>query len=901
MNDTKSALCLCGGTFFSLLLEATNSNVPSQKVIFKDFISIGDPQAMENVDIEMLSTYASDFKNCKPLRKNSKYVRLGDAKVADMFEERIRASKQTVISQVQRFCDEYIYKDKDNHTWLVAALLELIRKDGYIEDKLLYIRPGFLPCRRDELFVDDEEKIKIDFYEFLLAIWVYVFRYCSDNGLGQYTLKQWTRQDKKSSPIRFDKALLENGAMKTHVDLTYDSYISKMPDDLNNVHSAKDKNSYTIVVGDQYITNTMIPVIRKKSEDFVLSGKYAKYLSNLYGSYSKCTTYLYKVKRPFKDFYVCNDLRLRVISPITFLEKKSQHRHVPESIHGISIETLMRATSATKIQIVGSGGLGKTMMMYHLMLDTIENYSKYQMVPIFIIASKLSPDGQYDIIESLYDVFSKYDATLIKSDLVELLNLGKIVLLIDGYDEIPQKYRAIFRDEIERFFLHYPNNYIIISSRNNNQLRLLDSFIPFEILPLEADQAYEMIRKIDPNEVDNDLKERFIKDLQENRFNFNRDEKKEFLGNPLLLTIMLTTYAVTNTIATKRYLFYEDAYAVLAQRHDGNKGLTREFKTGLDIEKFKRVFGEFCALAFAKQEYEFPTEIFRKYLQEVIDANNITTTVEAFIEDITEKLCFIYLDEDTYRWIHRSFQEYFAAYFFSRQLEGTYPSILRIFTMYDESLFDDETLPMLYGLDERKTELCIIYPYLREHFIDCGMQDTDKDYLKFLRMYYSDITYGTGDIECVHMDTDWAVYNFIVGQYQLHRDFTKMDFDDSTEYATEKEDYYYIYSDWNDIERRGGCTELVSYDEIPEGYEDCYEPEYAGSMCFISTHMIALNYIMDDTLDREHNDFILHKLLDKDFPLRQEYRGILNFYDSLKRKYEGKKDLAESEFLSNFH
>ena len=54
--------------------------------------------------------------------------------------------------------------------------------------------------------------------------------------------------------------------------------------------------------------------------------------------------------------------------------------------------------------------------------------------------------------------------------------------------------------------------------------------------------------------------------------------------------------------------------------------------------------------------------------------------------------------------------------FFSRQLEQRFGAVLDILTVRDEMDHDSMVLPMLYGMEPEKTELCIFIPFLEKVF-----------------------------------------------------------------------------------------------------------------------------------------------------------------------------------------
>lgn len=892
-------LYLCGGTFLTLLTQYKKNN-PKTKKVYGNYALLGGLSKIMGNDLadtykgSSASVSTSNYRACED--KAPTFLLIEDEVFGKKFHTDILNSYDKKLTEAEEFVEQYINISKED-PWLVRAILELLNNDTDSEPSdCLYALPDGNAISIERLVQSNT----IYLPSLILGVWDFIINTKRVNTRGKSTFLRWNNKSGEQNEYVL-KALEIGNSITQEIDLytTREDALHIFEDDFEDEYVETDPD---------VLSGKIAPDLSRVvngAENFLLAfseaisrfkGKYATYLSKVSADYQSCTTFLYKTKRPFKDFYVCNDVSPKITSPISFMDEE-----VKPTSNGPAIENMcLGKFKHHNMLLIGSGGLGKSMMMIHFLLDAVETYDDDKVVPIMIPVRKFKSNEEDALLNLLFREFTKYDPTLILGDMMELLNNGKALILLDGYDEIQSEYRENFKNEIDRLVVQYPKSWFVISSRKNKQLRLLDHFVGYDILPLWPKQAYEMISRLDPAEVSTELKERFINDLRNNKFNFNRDETREFLGNPLLLTIMLTTYAVTNTISTKRYLFYDDAYSVLAQRHDGNKGITREFATGLDIREFKIRFGEFCALAFSNQEYEFSIPEFEQYLQEVIDVNHLNTTVEDFIKDITEKLCLMYLDDKVYRWVHRSFQEYFAAFFFSLQLPKDFPSIYRVFTCYDESLHEDETLPMLFGLDERKTELCIIIPYLEERFINNKWEEPLYD--SFLRMYYPEIYFGTGQIEAEYDNTtDWALYNFIVKQYGLHREITGEDFDNDEEYATSRTNYYTIFSDWQDPEERGHETEMVEECEIPIDYDLVYDPEYEGSACKIEVGDIILSdHILK--LTGHSRDYIYEKLSNENFPLWQEFMGIEPLYKRLKKKYEDKDDdNPRRNFLSNFH
>lgn len=112
----------------------------------------------------------------------------------------------------------------------------------------------------------------------------------------------------------------------------------------------------------------------------------------------------------------------------------------------------------------------------------------------------------------------------------------------------------------------------------------------------------------------------------------------------------------------------------MSRLHDASKGsFKRPLYTKLTPEEFAKIFAEFCARTYTDEILEFDERTFSAYMSKVIDSSSIDTTgisPHEFILDLTENLCIMYREGSTYYFIHRSFQEYFAAVHFSSQYDA---------------------------------------------------------------------------------------------------------------------------------------------------------------------------------------------------------------------------------------
>lgn len=887
------ALHLSGGVFFNLMLAARKKPVANQNQCLKELLYIYDRSAKEMAG-NSLVTIASRFRNCDP-DLHSDYIRFGDPVVVEEFNGRMRDDYASVVGEVKNYADQYLDLEV-NGKWLVRALMELVEKDSLIQDNAKFMAiPGGLPAYKQEF----PEMQVVYIYPLLLSVWHYI---CCTQGVtenGQETYFALADFAGDSRPRKFDRSRI---GFESHEDVTvsYDMEIQR-----SDVRMPEPAASYVRKLAGKPVPSPEIfePVNAAASEEansifsFVLEhsytsdrkaalSRYTTYLNRAYEKHSKKKTFLYEMQRDFYGFFVCNDVKRR--ETVCRSERRNDRKE-DRVIANACVDSFEEERRF--IVLSGTGGMGKSMMMTHFMLDTINRNKETGKVPVFVLLRDYNPAAG-DLMDFIFGELKRHDVDLHLSDLVELLQSGKGVILFDGLDEIKSENCRRFYKEMENLADSYPEASYIVSSRPTMNFRGLSRFTVYDLQPFSQDQAVEMVGKLDQSVVDPVIQKDFIQDLKCNRFGFDWRERMDFLGNPLFLTILLLAYEGNHDIPTERYLFYEQAYEAMAKKHDAAKALTREFATGLNSREFQNYFGEFCTITYEQEKYDFTPEEISAYFQEVIEANELGTTPEAFIEDVTGKICLIYKDGGKYYFIHRSFQEYFVAYFFSRQLEQRFGAVLDILTVRDEMDHDSVVLPMLYGMEPEKTELCIFIPFLEKVF--CG-KDEKSEYRDFLQCFYPFICYEQGEVEEYFVQaSDSSIYQYIADRYSDVKQMIDGDDLPVLSHFIEKE--YVYYDEYWRTGRDEEDSRVILRENLPDGYESAYE-ECTG----LEVEIVGLSYLIcvEEAYRRKECAYVVEMLEDDSFPLKQEYRDMKKLYLGLKAKYA--KKTGKASFRSRFH
>lgn len=396
-------------------------------------------------------------------------------------------------------------------------------------------------------------------------------------------------------------------------------------------------------------------------KSYISSNPFLKYLQGASAYYSTKKTLLYAENpHPFYELYVCNDINTRSTPKHGFLVNIKDQ----ETIQDATVEKLTNKSNFIIIQ--GTGGIGKSMLLTHLFLSSSEAVSKTNVTP-FLLLLKNYKDRPNGFIHFISDTVKEYDTQVSVQTVVNKLRSGNNILLLDGLDEIASSLRENFDNSLDSFIKAYPGNSVIITSRPVYSFVSYSKFSIFEIQPLNKQQAITLVQKLDFWDIES--KNKFLRALDRHLYASHR----EFASNPLLLTIMLMTYSSFGEIPSKMHVFYAKAYETMARLHDATKGsYKRPLHTGLTPEEFAKLFSQFCARTYIAEILEFDFLQFSSYMNKVLkNASDRYKTIAPrdFLLDLTDNLCIMYKEGDRYYFIHRSFQEYFAAVYFASEYD----------------------------------------------------------------------------------------------------------------------------------------------------------------------------------------------------------------------------------------
>lgn len=358
-----------------------------------------------------------------------------------------------------------------------------------------------------------------------------------------------------------------------------------------------------------------------------------------------------------------------------------------------------------KVLIKDTAGMGKSTLMKFLFLSCV---GANQGVPVFIELRKLKSD--VSVIDHILKELNPIDEEFDRDFILQLIKQGDFIFFLDGFDEIPFTERNNVTTDLQDFISKAGNNLFVLSSRPESALASFPEFQEFNIRPLDEKEAFTLLNKYDGA---GELSSEIIAKIQGGSL----PNVKEFLTNPLLVSLLYKSYEYKRVIPFKKHVFYRQVYDALFESHDLTKGgpFIREKYSGLDIEDFHqilRVVG-FATVKLGQLEFEKD-----KWMKIIAEARKLCPGIEfkegSFLKDLVTTVPLFNREGNYYKWAHKAIQEYFAAQFMCTDAKGKQDIILRKMAENRNVLRFMNVLDLCHDIDYKTFRRVIIFDLMSD-------------------------------------------------------------------------------------------------------------------------------------------------------------------------------------------
>lgn len=462
------------------------------------------------------------------------------------------------------------------------------------------------------------------------------------------------------------------------------------------------------------IVTKFIPVILSKNSSvleevyqigtdiYEFTKNLTKYLDHSYEAYKEMKSVVHN----YEPRMISNSFEVPNIFPLS--------RGPEGKFNVVDVQTIIDYSKFSIIR--GTGGSGKSTLLKYFFLETIKQESY---IPLFIELNELNNYDlavNSDFIEIICGILTTFGSELQKGQLIRLLESGKVIIFLDGYDELKFDNVKPFVTIFDKFCKRFPNNNYILTSRPNTDFTEFQRFAVFQISELTIEQSISLIKKLNYSE--SKVADEFIKELNDNLYTTH----KSFASNPLLLTLMLINFTHYRKIPEKIHIFYQEAFDTLYRLHDSRKpGMySREFNTLNDLPKdvFMNIILEISFISYLKSKTSFKEDELISLIDS-LDKKQFKFDSKDYIDDLIS-ICIFYREGNRISFVHKTFQEYFSA----KYLEQL-PDIDRYITVgkylineFIENSYDmtDMLISLLYALSPDKFEKYILNNFFEEYF-----------------------------------------------------------------------------------------------------------------------------------------------------------------------------------------
>ncbi|WP_088321925.1 NACHT domain-containing protein [Bacillus cereus] len=442
-----------------------------------------------------------------------------------------------------------------------------------------------------------------------------------------------------------------------------------------------------------------------------LAEKFSNYLEKSYIEYSSIPTLALKDKRvSLNDIYESLTLKEAGINDIA-----NQAEYTPLNYDDSFFE------SHPKLIIFDTAGMGKSTFLKFLFLSAMQQRIQ---IPIFIELRHLKNDNS--ILDEIYKKINYLSDEFNKENILELIKDGDFIFFLDGYDEISRTEREKVSADLKQFLVHANKNRFIITSRPDAGLNLA-TFEKYKIRNLKLDEAVSIIRKYD-NITGYRLQEELIETIKSSEKHFN-----SFLKNPMFVSLLYVTYKNKRELPLTQASFYRTVYDALYSDHDLTKDdeFKRERGSDLSRDELEFFFQKFAYYCFTKDISNFEFDSLLNIINEVLKDNYFSNKNQAYdiFVDITQHVPLLTKDGVEYKWIHKSFLEYFTAKYISIHVKKT--NFLQ--SLMKKELSDYENMLKIYVDIDRSTFDSVFVEPLLNSFLEHVEQEPQTGYILKLR------------------------------------------------------------------------------------------------------------------------------------------------------------------------
>lgn len=375
--------------------------------------------------------------------------------------------------------------------------------------------------------------------------------------------------------------------------------------------------------------------IKGKLDPNALSAVFENYLTKL----------AYRVAEITSISFPLQKLNISEAYEPLFLELLHQQHTSP-----FSAEDIIN-TDKNAILIIDNAGMGKSTFSKYFVTKALFKSDRF---PILFELRKCNSDLPF--IDNLAMELDTPGNIFPRKLFYELIKLGKFIIILDGFDEVPIDFQEDLSNQIYDLSAKGGENKLLLTSRPQESIPSLIDNLSFKFNQFTSNQSKSLLNRYDSISL-LDVGSRLIDQIDK--------VPAKFLETPLLVSLLYRTFGTNNSIADRMCTFYDEIYHALYKGHDliNKNGYCREKKSGLDFEEFRRLLRALCYyMSITRKSYFKSWSEAITYIDKASELASIRPSSSGnFLDDLLIAVPLMQKDGCEYKFLHKTILEFFSA------------------------------------------------------------------------------------------------------------------------------------------------------------------------------------------------------------------------------------------------
>lgn len=371
-------------------------------------------------------------------------------------------------------------------------------------------------------------------------------------------------------------------------------------------------------------------------------------------------------------------------------------------------------------------------------LKAKEGGFKHCCIPVLLELKRFKSD-EIDLIKLIVEKFHNFGFPPSQKFVTEALEQGKLLVLLDGLDEVPKKFLNAVIESVQNFVSKYEKNRFVASCRTAAYRSSFPRFTDVELADFDEAQIQQFIQNWFHSELEqqSETARKCWEALNEP----DNKAAKELAQTPLLLTFLCLVYHRCQSFPNNRSLLYRKALDILLEEWVTEKRIQQsEIYQGLNTELEKVLLSKIAyqgltadQLFFSQQEL---IDHIKRFLADTVDKPKYLDGKAVLDAIATQQGILVERAEDIFSFSHLTLQEYLTAQYISQDRR----EIEKVVARYLTDAQWREVFLLVAGLMRSADELLEMMETAAQKYIN-----TPK--LQNLLAWVDQATTGAGDFQ----------------------------------------------------------------------------------------------------------------------------------------------------------